>query len=439
MKNKNIILFVGPVENMQKIIVQDIKKKNKLKYRIAFLYDSRKQKNKGNLLDEIDIILYCNFDSSASITKTLLPYKDQIIAVTTFMESNIPYLQKIIPHLPYLPTPTVQSLEWATQKIAMREMFFLYDKTISPIFTVVHDSKKATLKKIEEGVGFPLVVKPAGLASSLLVNVCFHKEELEKVLRMTFRKIKRIYKNTEGRGEPSVLVEQFMDGEMYSIDAYVDSKGHMSFCPLVHVKTGRSIGFDDFFGYQRITPTTLGKDAIKAAKKIASKAVHALKLRSVSVHIEMLQTNDGWKIIELGPRTGGFRHVMYKKSFGINHIMNDVLIRIPEKPIIPKKVLGHTAVLQFFAKQEGILTGLTGIKKVQELKSFYDIDINKKLGDRCLYAKNGGKSVFNITLFNKERSELLADIRRLEQMVEIETETKTNSKLKSLGKRPKKK
>ncbi len=77
--------------------------------------------------------------------------------------------------------------------------------------------------------------------------------------------------------------------------------------------------------------------------------------------------------------------------------------------------------MKFFAKKEGKLIKLTGIKKAQELKSFKRIYISKKVGDSCTYAKHGGVSVFNIILFNKDRSLLLADIRRLEKMIHIET------------------
>ncbi|MCK5027917.1 MAG: hypothetical protein KAS07_05855, partial [Candidatus Pacebacteria bacterium] len=194
-----------------------------------------------------------------------------------------------------------------------------------------------------------------------------------------------------------------------------------SFCPPVAVKTGKTIGFDDFFGYQQMTPSLLNKESIEQVESVVKKAVCALGLRSTTAHAEMLKTEKGWKVVEVGPRIGGFRDQMYKKSFGINHTMNDILTRIPGKINIPKKVLGHSASLKFFAKQEGILTKLGGIKKIQELKSFFSININKKLGDRCYFAKNGGKSVFNIMMFNKNRSDLLADIRRLEQMTEIET------------------
>jgi hypothetical protein len=255
----------------------------------------------------------------------------------------------------------------------------------------------------------------------MLVTICFHQDELEKSLKKVFRKIKPLYKTSGGRGEPEVLVEQFMDGEMYSVDAYFDSRGTVYFCPMVHIKTGRAVGFDDFFGYQQITPTLLSKESILDAQSVSEKAIRALGLRSTTSHIELYKTEGGWKIIELGPRVGGFRDTMYKLSYDIDHTANDIYIRIPKRPLLPRKILGTSATLKVFAKKEGIITSMKGIKKLNELESFHHININKKIGDRVLFAKHGGKSVFNITLFNKSRSKLLADIRRLEESVIIET------------------
>ncbi|NCO05374.1 MAG: hypothetical protein GW939_04505, partial [Candidatus Magasanikbacteria bacterium] len=189
----------------------------------------------------------------------------------------------------------------------------------------------------------------------------------------------------------------------------------------VGVKTGRSIGFDDFFGYQQMTPTLLNKESLEGAYAVTEKAIHAVGLRSSSAHVELMKTEQGWKVIELGPRLGGFRNDLYELAYGIDLTANDINIRIPEKISIPKTVIGHAIASKFFAKEEGYIKSITGIKKAQELKSFKSIVINKQVGDKATFAKNGGKSVFNITLFNKDRSELLADVRRLEQLIKIET------------------
>lgn len=418
---KNIILFVG---NVPLGDVEILRKKTKKQYRFGIAHtesnlDTDKQKRYESIFD---IIIKVNMKSEATIFKSLVPYFDELLAITCRSEAKIHEFAKIVPFVPYLRTPTVQSLLWSVDKLAMRRRFRSYDKKITPRFKVVHDATQKTIREVVEKVGLPLIIKPSGLAQSLLVSICFHEEELEKNLRTVFRKMNKLMKSyKDEQHTPSVLVEEFMEGDMYSIDGYVNSRGKVHFCPMVYIQTGRSIGFDDFFGYKQITPTPLKTESIKNAEIVATKAVHAVGLRSSSVHIELMKTERGWKIIELGPRIGGFRNEMYRLSYNIDHTENDILIRIPKKPLIPKKVLGYTAAMKFFAKKEGRIETISGIKRSQELQSFYSITINKKIGDSARFAKNGGKSVFNIILHNRDRSKLLADIRRLEQMVKIET------------------
>lgn len=424
-KEPDIILFVNGIPDDIEVLKKDLAnygKKTKKKFRLGIIRDTRRIEI-GETKEYPDDIIYlsCDFSDPVKIQKTLLPYKNEILAVTCRSEINIDSFSKLVPNVPYLRTPTSESLDWAIQKTMMRKRFSTHDKKITPKFFVLKDYSKETIEKVKEKVGFPLVVKPSGLASSLLISVCYYEEELEETLKDAFKKIEKIYKENDRKKKPELLVEQFMEGEMFSIDGYVTSKGKVYFCPLVKVKTGKQIGFDDFFGYQRILPAKVEKSSKEKAEDVARKGVHALGLRSVTFHAELMRMEDGWKVIEIGPRMGGYRHLMYQLSYGINHALNDILIRIPQKPIIPKKVKGHTAVFLFYAKKEGKLKAIKGVKKVQELESFYEIKINRKIGQSCKFAKNGGKFVCNLVLFNKDRSRLLADIRRMEKTLKIIT------------------
>jgi len=421
-KGKNIILVVAGTSKGVLDNLRDFAKSHKRDFEFATIYP------KGPLTDSqkdaialYDYALPVNPNTENSITEAISPIKDRLLAVTCRSEASMDFFQKIIPHVPYLRTPTVKSIEWSTNKILMRGRMRAYDKKITPEFMIAHDSKKKTIKEIALKVGFPLVIKPNGLAQSILVTVVYHEEELEKELRRVFRKVNKAWKEAHGRGEPSILVERFMDGDMYSVEAFVSSRGKVHFCPPVSVKTGKSIGFDDFFGYQQMTPTLLNKQSVDDAYKTAEKAIHAVGLRSSSAHVELMKTEQGWKVIELGPRLGGFRNDLYSMAHGIDLTANDIFIRIPEKNNVSKAPLGTAAAFKFFAKEEGYIKSILGIKKVQELASFKHVNINKQTGDRATFAKNGGKSVFNITLFNKDRSLLLADIRRMEQLIKIET------------------
>jgi len=419
-KNRDMVLFTGSYLDVQKIAIKRLEKILEKQIIPCVILDAADTHSKeGVTTDNNAVVIYADFTSTQKLQQALAPYKERFLAVTCRAEKNIPLFKKVIPHVPYINTPSELSLDWTTDKVKMRQLLRNYDKSISPKFTVVHDANKETLDRIEKTVGFPLMIKPSGLAASLLVTICYHREELEANLKNTVRKINRIYKERKGRGEPQILVEEFMEGVMYSIDAYVNQRGVIYYTPLVHVKTGRAVGFEDFFGYMRITPVTLKAHKVDDAKHAAEKAIEAVGMRSTTCHVELMKTEDGWKVIELGPRVGGFRHEMYELSYGIDHSLNDILIRIPKKPIIAKKAKGYTAVMQFYARKKGKLTSIDGIMKVRKLESFKRIDVVKKAGDMCDFARNGDSPVFTIVLFNQNRSRLLADVRRLEQAIKI--------------------
>ncbi len=424
---KNIIVYVMtlPVGTIE--AVREYEKNLGYKLRIMLLRDSRirDDKNLANI-PGLDIYASCDFSKPEKIAETLLPYQDELLAITCRSEQSIGRFTSVIPHVPYLRTPSTDSLDWASDKYEMRKRLRLYDKTITPQFTLVRENSKKERKRVMEKIGFPMIVKPTNLASSLFVTICFHEEELEKALRTMFRKLRKAYENNNRVELPKIIAENYMEGEMYSIDSYVNSRGGVSHCPLVRVKTGRDIGHDDFYNYLRLTPTSLKADTVLNAQRATEKAIHALGLRSTVTHIELIKIDDEWKIIEVGARIGGFRHTLYELSCDINHALNDVLIRIPKKPIIPKKCRGFASTMQWFADREGKIVEMKGIKKIEELESFHHITINKKIGDKALFAKNGGKSIFNLFLYNADRSRLLADIRRVEQSVQIKVTGRTN-------------
>ena len=168
-----------------------------------------------------------------------------------------------------------------------------------------------------------------------------------------------------------------------------------------------------------MTPTTLTKEEREKGKNVAMQGVYALGLRNTTAHVELMKTDLGWKIIEIGSRIGGFRHLMYQLSYGINHRLNDVLVRIGKKPIISTRLKGYTILLKMFSSKEGKLEKINGLRKIRGISSLHRMEVNLKREEQCKFAKNGGKSVVDIMLCNKNKSDLLADVRRVETSIEI--------------------
>ncbi len=415
--SKNIIAFVMSLRASAVEEIRAYERQVGMKFHILYIHDERYPLGKGT--PHYDEVITVNFSKPEKISQALLPYHDRLLAITCTSDDNIARFAKIIPNVPYLRTPTSESLEWATDKYAMRKRFKAYDAKITPLFSLIKENTKAERERVIAKVGFPMIVKPTNLGGSLFVQICYHEDELQKALSVGFRKIRKAYERDKRMEDPKIIAEQFMEGDMYSVDSYVDSRGHVYHCPLVRVRTGRDIGHKDFFGYLQLTPTILKRETIAKAEEVAEKAIHALGLRSVSAHTELMKIDTEWKVIEVGPRIGGARDILYPLSCNIPHSLNDILIRVPKKPLIPKKCNGSAAYIKWFAAKEGIITEMKGIKKIEQLDSFHKIKVNKKIGDKATFASHGGRAVFILYLYNTDRAKLLADVRRIEQMVEV--------------------
>lgn len=411
-----MVLPAGAIES-----IRAYEKREHKKFRVMLIRDRAgiEHRDKDTYTD-LDILLECDLSTPARIAEALAPYQDELCAITCRSESHMARFIEVIPHVPYLRTPTTESLMWATDKLEMRRRFKLLAPKFSPKYTIVKENTKAERKRVIEKIKFPLIVKPTNLAQSLLVTVCYHEDELKKALTTLGKKIDQTYAEN-GRTEcPRIIVEEFMEGDMYSIDVYVNSRGKIYFCPMVRVLTGHNVGHEDFFNYLHISPTNLKQPTIERAHTATEAGVHALGLRNTTAHVELMKVDDDWKIIEIGPRVGGFRDKLHRLSCGFDHSLNDILIRFPKKPLIPKKCTGFAATLKWYSKKEGRIIGIKGIKKCKELKSFVELKLIKKIGDRCQFARHGGKAVFTLTLFNTERSKLLADIRRIEKLIDVQ-------------------
>ncbi len=192
---KNIILFV---EDVPSSFFADLdaylnQSGSKEAFRVAVIRDEKKlltKKTVDTFIKNNVIDIPCNLTDSESIQKALILYHDELLAVTCRGEVHVEAFAKVIPNVPYLRTPTTESLLWSCDKIKMRKRFRAHNKAISPNFLIVKDDSPEMIQKIKEKIGFPLIINPSHLAVSLLVSICFHDEELESAIKKIFKKIR---------------------------------------------------------------------------------------------------------------------------------------------------------------------------------------------------------------------------------------------------------
>jgi D-alanine-D-alanine ligase-like ATP-grasp enzyme len=182
----------------------------------------------------------------------------------------------------------------------MRKLFHEYNESISPKFLEIDTFEgEKTIKKIEKKLEYPIMIKPTNICQSKLVTKNYHREELLSSLKNIYKKgniVQRIRDDLLNKKDThfQVLAEEFIEGNMYSIDGLVDRNGKIFCYPPVYVKTGKNAGYDDFFGYLQMTPTKLSKNhkSIKKIEDIIQKTIEALSLKNSHFHIELLKSDE---------------------------------------------------------------------------------------------------------------------------------------------------
>jgi len=85
-----------------------------------------------------------------------------------------------------------------------------------------------------------------------------------------------------------LIVEEFIDGKMYSVDYYVDFDGNVLMSKPVKVKLGIDVGIDDYCNIARIcTEKTQDEFKGKRLKTFVNSTVKATGIRNTFVHHEI--------------------------------------------------------------------------------------------------------------------------------------------------------
>lgn len=420
--DKDIILTINVVEpplvRAVGLLSQSLKRK--LHGLVLVHADYAKLENRPKDHTGLFTEIVCDFNDPDELQRVLKPYAERILAATCRYEEALQPFSQVIPFLPYIPTPSETSLFWSTEKPLMRDRLSNYDKNLTPKYRYVGLEDVAHIASIVKDFSFPVIVKPAGLAKSLLVTRCETVAELKTALKRSFQIIYDIYEREQYPGKPGVLVEEMMQGQMYSVDAYTMGDGETFCLPVVKVVTAHSLSLPGFYSYEVIVPVDLSDKEVAGAHQACRDAIKALNLRNTTSHIELFRTPTGWKIIEVAARIGGHRDDLYREVYGIEHFVNDLNIHMGNKPQMPGEPRKHALALNMYAETEGEIAAISGVQQARQLESVVYLKVHAQPGNYALFATNGGNPVIDAVLSNKDAKRLQADLKRLRELVNIE-------------------
>lgn len=346
-----------------------------------------------------------------------LPVKPD--AVFAIYENYILPAAWVAEHLE-LPGLPVAAAEACTDKYLMRTLFREAPEKISPDFREVQSLEE--VQEFARGHDFPLIMKPANLSKSLLVTKSCDMEELVANYKRTMAKIGEIYKKYAPDREPKMLIEEYLDGSVHSVDAFVDAEGvpHVM-KEIVDYQTGYEVGYDDNFHYSRILPSWLSAEEQKEFLKCAEMGCRALGMRSSAAHIEIIMTKSGPRIVEIGARNGGYRERMYRLANDIDVMKNAMRLALGEMPEIEATKNEPVAVLELFPREAGEFVRLSAQEELEKLESLEYLAVKAEAGKYIGKSSDGYKAAAIIILHHADKEVFTRDLEFVNKNVRVVT------------------
>ena len=385
-------------------------------YDYTFLQDKTKTKFPNKRFKHRTL---ADFSSKATLLATVDSLPHKIDGVITTYENYILPSAWITDRLsiPGLPVATAEA---CTDKFLMRSLFDKAPEKISPAFANV--SSEQDVIEFANSHSFPLILKPANLAKSLLVTKNHTLEELIKNYRHSTDLLETTYEKYAPNRTPQLIIEEFLEGSIHSVDAFIDQTGiPYVLDQIVDYQTGYDIGYDDNFHYSRILPTTLSPSNQAALKHCAEVGVRALGMKNTPAHIEIIMTSEGPRIVEIGARNGGYRERMHNLANGIDITGAAIDVAQGKRPAISVVKNEPCAVLELFPKNPGMFTEIANLEKLKQMPSLNYLSIKAKEGQYVGKAADGYKMCAVVILHHADTEIFERDLDEIAKTVFVRT------------------
>lgn len=263
-----------------------------------------------------------------------------------------------------LPFYSVETAQWSTDKYQMKQRF---------IDGGVPCAKGKLIKSVEEAQGFffPVIVKPRDNSGSRGVKLCRNIQELQSCMDEALQ-----YSHKD-----SVLVEEFIEGQEYSIES-LHFDGKTEVIQFTEKKT-TEFPYNVELGHKQ--PANLSEEKKENIKNIICKIANALHFENCPSHTELKINERGIFVIETSPRLGGdyITSTLVPLSTGIN--MEDQLLSIAlgEPVDINTGRIEKASGICFFSLAEGCISDIDDrINEAKNWKGVVDFYLKLKAGEK---------------------------------------------------------
>lgn len=184
-----------------------------------------------------------------------------------------------------------------------------------------------------------------------------------------------------------VVVEEYMQGPEVSVETLtVDGT-----CHVIQITDKITTGAPHFVEMGHTQPSRLPEEIRCRIAEVAIAANRAIGIQNGPSHTEIIVTDEGPKIVELGARLGGdcITTHLVPLSTGVDMVENCIRIALGEKPDIAHKWEKGSAI-RYFQQHSGVIKSIEGIGKAEAVPGVQQVSVVHNVGETVTDVDSSG-------------------------------------------------
>lgn len=226
------------------------------------------------------------------------------------------------------------------------------------------------VETLKEKLTYPCICKPTDNSASRGVVIINNEKELKEGLS---------YSSTNGRSG-TVIVEELLVGHEISVETFVVS-GEVH---ILQITDKITTGSPHFVEMGHNQPSRFIPDKYDAISDTTKKAVLSVGIQNGPAHVEMMVTENGPKLIELGARLGGdfITTDLVPLSTGIDMLGATIQLACGDAVDIEPKFHKASAI-RYMKTDLGVIKSVTGLQDAESLDGLVRASMLKNIGDEA--------------------------------------------------------
>ena len=255
------------------------------------------------------------------------------------------------------------------------EMIKAFDSAGLPIPRYFLPETAGDAVNLGKTLGFPLICKPVDNSGSRGVSLVCTSDELTEAVRY----------GTENSVSGRVILEEYLVGKEVSAEVIV-WQGEAT---VLAVTDKLTTGAPHFVETGHSQPSRLPVADVKKVEKLAKDAVKAVGITMGAAHVEIMVTENGAFLIELGARMGGdcITTHLVPLSTGVNMIKANINVALGTPPRVTPR-FNRGAAIRYVLPEPGTIKSIDGAQIAECMSGVKCVEIMKRAGETVNAVRN---------------------------------------------------